>query len=261
MTLPIYGQPSAPAIDPAQTTLPATPPPFYPMSLDGLQIRKQFSRASFAADFGCQPPAFDPSWPLQAWFDPQAVASEPYAYLAVQQAPGGAFVFEPWSIAAVVIPGARAAVPNLPGRPVYPPYAPAPTTATSDGKNLVNPSVLSTEAQALALSALLPGTSVISGPGLQTLDGDGRNDYMIQGGGLWSAYYVGTLLLDQYADGVGAPGHWTVQNGGAIWVPDPQAADGITSGIPRSFQAVPCRALLPAEYIQSSIFGALVFSR
>ncbi len=126
----------------------------------------------------------------------------------------------------------------------------------------MNPTVLSTEEEAHALAALLPGTTVVLGPPLTpSPDAEGRCDWMLQGGGLSSAYFVGTLLLDQYAEGIGVPGSWSIANGGALWTPAPKAADGITSGIPRTWVAVPCRALLPDEYIQAGMFGGMVFSR
>ena len=263
MTLPIYGQPGAPSITGPGPVNPP-PPEFYPMSFDQLEtLQRVPTRAVFALSLLCQPPDFDPTWPLQDWFDPTADPAQPYEYLAIATAPGGAFVFNPYSIKSVTIPGKRAVMGNWPGRAAYPVWNPPQTNATTDGQNLVEVQVLSTEAQATALAAQFPGSVVVQGNSLQPpVDNQGRSDWMLHGGGLSSDEYVGTLLAVQYAKGVGVPGEWIVSNGGAIWVPTPQAADGITSGIPTSFVPRPVRALLSNEVLRSAgMFGGMVFSR
>ena len=253
--LPIFGQPGAPTSFPG----PVNPPqvanvPFEFFSQ--LATVVCYTRPSFITQLHCQAPAFDPTRPGQPWFIPGVDPTQPFEYLAVIQSPGGVFNFEPWSIGPTSIPGAWAASPNIPGRPVYPPWIPAQTTLTVDGHNLVNTEVLSTEDEANALAVMLGnGVVVVPGPKLIDIGDDSRSDWMVQGGGLSSAYYVGSLLKVQYASGVGAPGEWIIVNGGGIWVPAPQAADGITSGIPTTFVSTPVRALLPNEEIKLEGLG------
>jgi hypothetical protein len=132
----------------------------------------------------------------------------------------------------------------------------------------VNPSVLSNYSDALALAAALglPASAAIAGPAL-TWNSETRGDWMIVLPGNQNPYYVGTLLLDQYSNGIGAPGAWSIRNSGtvnaqAVWTPVPIGPDGISTGAPTQTTPVPVRALLPNEvFVAAGIGGGVMVAR
>jgi hypothetical protein len=231
-------------------------------STEQLQIFQPYTRAGYLLAFGVQAPSFDATRPAQYWFDSTAVglpANQAMNYLQVQLAPA--------EIVPLTVPAGQAAAPNIPGLVVYPPYVVAQTTATSGG-SLVNPSVLSDYSDALILAAELglAASSVIAGPAL-TWNSETRGDWMMVLPGNPNPYYVGTLLLDQYANGIGSPGAWSIRNPGtpnaqALWTPVPPGPDGITTGIPTQTTPVPVRALLPNEvFVPAGMTGGVMLAR
>lgn len=233
-------------------------------STDLLQTFQAFTRASYLAAFGVQAPSFDATRPAQYWFDSTAAplpANQMMSYLQIQLTPSADGSTPPAQLVSLTIPAGQAATPNIPGLVSYPAYVIAPTTAASGG-SLVNPSVLSNYSDALALAAALglPASSVISGPAL-TWNGETRGDWMIVLPGNPNPYYAGTLLVDQYANGIGSPGAWSTRNAGtanaqAVWTPVPAGPDGITTGIPTEITPVPVRALLANEKFVPAGIGA-----
>jgi hypothetical protein len=236
-------------------------------STDLLQTFQGYTRASYLAAFGVQAPSFDAARPAQYWFDSTAAslaANQAMSYLQVQLTPSADGSIAPAQVVPLSIPAEQAGAPNIPGVVTYPPYVVAQTTAASGG-SLVNPSVLSNFSDALVMAAALglPASAVIAGPAL-TWNSETRGDWMIVLPGNPNPYYVGTLLLDQYAEGIGSPGAWSIRNLGtpnaqAVWTPVPAGADGITTGVPNETIPVPIRALLSNEkFVPAGIGGVMV---
>lgn len=233
-------------------------------STDLLQTFQPFTRASYLAAFAVQAPSFNAARPAQYWFDSTAAALPPgqmMTYLQIELTPSADGSTPPAAMVPLTIPAGQAATPNIPGLVTYPAYVIAPTTATSGG-SLVNPSVLSNFSDALMLAAALglPASAVIAGPAL-TWNSETRGDWMIVLPGNPNPYYAGTLLVDQYANGIGSPGAWSIRNAGtanaqAVWTPVAPGPDGITTGIPTETTPVPVRALLANEKFVPAGIGA-----
>jgi hypothetical protein len=229
-------------------------------------------RADYVSKKGVQPADFDATKPPKMWEDYfQVGVSSNATYQTIQQLPGS--VSGPLAqVVSFTIPASEAAAPNIPGLQPrnYPVWAPAQTNATTDGKNLVELQVLSTAAQAAALAAQFPGSTVIGGNTLQpSVDELGRSDWMLHGGGLSSDEYVGTLLAvqyapgvdGQYAGGVGAPGQWSVLNGAAIWRPVPLPPDGINPPSTLPAVPIPTDPLPPgATFVPGAVPGSVEIS-
>jgi hypothetical protein len=239
-------------------------------STDLLQTFSTFTRAGYLAAFGVQAPSFDSTRPAQYWFDSTAAslpAGQEMNYLQIELTPSADGSTAPARVVSLSIPAGQAATPNIAGVVTYPAYVVAQTTASSGG-SLVNPTILSNYSDALAMAAALelPASSVIAGPPL-TWNGETRGDWMIVLPGNPNPYYVGTLLVDQYANGVGSPGAWSIRNGGtpnaqAVWTPAPAGPDGITSGIPAETTPVPIRALAANEkFVPAGIGGGVMVAR
>jgi len=236
-------------------------------STDLLQTFQSYTRESYLAAFGVQAPSFDATRPAQYWFDSSAAGLPPtqmMSYLQIQLTPSATGSTPPAEIVPLTIPASQAATPNIPGMVTYPAYVIAPTTATSGG-SLVNPSILSNYSDAIALAVALglPASAVIAGPAL-TWNAETRGDWMIVLPGNPNPYYAGTLLVDQYANGVGSPGAWSIRNEGtvnaqAVWTPAPVGPDGISTGVPTVTTPVPVRALLSnEEFVPAGIGGVMV---
>ncbi len=239
-------------------------------STDMLQTFQAYTRPGYLLAFGVQAPSFDATRPAQYWFDSTAVPLPPtqlMTYLQVQLTPSADGSTPPAQMVPLTVPAGQAATPNIPGLATYPPYVVAQTTATSGG-SLVNPSVLSNYSDALVLASELglPASSAIAGPAL-TWNGETRGDWMIVLPGNPNPYYVGTLLLDQYSNGIGSPGAWSIRNSGtvnaqAIWTPVPPGPDGISTGAPEVTTPVPVRALLSNEkFVPAGIGGGVMVAR
>ena len=222
-------------------------------SIQALAIFKTFSRDSYFAAFGVQAPPYDPSRLIKAWFDSAADVSAPnnvavYKIVAPDQSGN-------WGIRQMVMPASEAATVNLPGAIIYPSYVVAPTQATRGGSP-INPQYLSLEADARALIAQLGGDSILdegNSPVFPVIypPNEPRRmwDIMLQG----QPINVGALLAAQYANGVGAPGHWQTSGGGAQWISDPPAPTGLNDTRPP--RPVPVRDLLPNEKLQTGLMG------
>jgi hypothetical protein len=239
-------------------------------STDLLQTFETYTRPSYLAAFGVQSPGFDSTRPAQFWFDSTAAAFPPsqlMSYLQIQLTPSADGSTAPARMVPLSIPAGQAATANIPGLVVYPAYVVAQTTAASGG-SLVNPSILSNYSDALVLAAALglPASSAIAGPAL-TWNGETRGDWMIVLPGNPNPYYAGTLLLDQYANGIGAPGVWSIRNSGtvnaqAVWTPVPPGPDGISTGVPEVTTPVPVRALLSNEvFVPAGMTGGVMVAR
>jgi hypothetical protein len=239
-------------------------------STELLETFAAYSRAGYPAAFGVQAPGFDATRPAQYWFDSKAVglpANQVMNYLQIHLTPSADGSGAPAQIVPLTVPAGQAATPNIPGLATYPAYVVAQTTATSGGA-LVNPSILSDYSDALILAAELglAASSVIAGPAL-TWNSETRGDWMLVLPGNPNPYYAGTLLLDQYANGIGSPGAWSIRNAGtpnaqAVWTPVPPGPDGITTGIPTQTTPVPVRALLSNEvFVPAGMTGGVMVAR
>lgn len=194
-----------------------------------LTSRYQFpvyhNRAEFKAASGVDAPAFRTDWPIKQWFDPAGTG--PYKIW-------DGSVTDP-KLVDLPMSAEEAKAINLPGHPDFPAYTPGPTPATFTNRfgsfisapRPVDPSTLSTKAQADTLAALV-GATVVEGSSLNQFvqmvwNGEPRRDYILQYKGQGSGPTVGSLLVSMYAAGVGAPGHWSASQlaaGHLVWVPE-----------------------------------------
>lgn len=203
------------------------------------QIKEQFNRETYKAKFGNEPPTYDAALPPKSW-----VGSG--SFKVFSDAGGNA------AIADLVIPPIQDGV-NLPGRKSYPTWAPAPTTAmtgaASGNSTSVNPAYLSTKADAEALMAELNGSSLydegdsafppfkISYPADET-----RRMWAFVANG--RPVVAGSLLMQKYAHGVGAPGKWDLSQGEPAW-----DSEALTSDPPVTLSPVPVPVDIPAGAI------------
>jgi hypothetical protein len=238
-------------------------------STDLLQTFQSYTRASYLAAFSVQAPSFDSTLPEQSWFDSTAAAltaTQEMSYWQIQLTPSVDGSTAPAQVVPLTIPAGQAATPNIPGVVTYPPYIVAPTTAQS-GPALVTPTILSDYSDALAMAAALglPVSSIIMGVTL-TWNQETRRTWEIVVPGNPNPYYVGDLLGDQYANGIGSPGAWSIQNpgtsmAGPVWTPVPQGPDGI-SNPPTSATPIPIRALLANEkLVPAGLGGGVMVAR
>ena len=220
-------------------------------------------RDAYVQAFGVPAPNWDPSWPAQYWFDSSVDVSKPdnmAVYESVQNQGAAA------SIVQVHYPAARAAVVNIPGLNTYPAYVIAPTDAKLGG-NPMNPELLSTREDALALAAVLgipPSKVVETSMGLQVsyppTEFRRMNAIMYGGTGGFTGIpmFAGELLKQQNAKGVGHSGSWNLTPQGAVWTSTPDGPDGITAGQPTTIVPVPVRPLLENERIQGGLIGSSI---
>jgi len=206
---------------------------------------------------GLPPP--NPNLPEKAWSDPNASATEPMTYDVWNESDTSPAVRK-----LVVPPEQRFA--NLPGEPpVFPPYAPAATTAVGSipngfSSNQIAP-LLSMRAEADALAALIPGTAVIDpyDPAVNSFEhvvyppGELRRTWVLKYPSGLEAF-VGTLLAAENAKGVGFPGSWDAGSGGLVWVPGAAPTGAVAPG-----PAVPFPLLLPtgAKLVAVSVGAGL----
>ena len=149
----------------------------------------------------------------------------------------------------------EAATVNIAGAVVYPPYVIAPTDATRGG-SAINPGYLSLEADAQAVMTALAGTGLFDDGATAVLPNIYPPDELRRSWSfLWQgrAVNVGQLLVQEYAKGVGAPGHWDVSSGSPVWVADPPPPSGLDDTRPP--RPVPVRPLLPNEQLQAGPLG------
>ncbi len=222
--------------------------PTYPMSINGIMLGG-ITRVTESA-------TFDPTQAVKGWVDTSKGSLTPGD-------PANYMVFDPVSGTEVPlkITNAVAASANVPA--ICAPYTPTPATTPATLTCIGNPALilpvpptsLSTLDQANALAAEI-GPAI--GLTLQVTiwnqagwtfnaKGETREQFMVFSGSVSS--YVGYLLAAKYANGIGAPGTWSLNAAGQIvWngVPVPQPGPNTPPDIP-----FPVRALLPGESFQS----------
>ena len=222
-------------------------------SIDALALFHTYTRESYRSAFGVDAPAWDPTRLSKSWFDSTVDASQPgnvASYQMIGQDSTGT-----WSVLPYTMPASEAATVNIPGAMVYPPYVIAPTDAVRGGSP-INPAYLSLEAEAQALMTALSGVGLFDDgatailPNIYPVDEPRRSWSFLWHG---RALNAGQLLVQQFAKGVGAPGHWDVSSGSPVWVSDPPPPSGLDDTRPP--RPVPVRALLPNEQLQPGPMG------
>jgi len=196
-------------------------------------------RAAYKAASGQDAPAWNPNYPIKQWFDPEGGGS----YQVYNEQPAAP------ALVPLTMPVAEAWTVNLPGAMSFPAYVPEPTPATQQltlaghifPATPIDPSTLSTPEQANALAQICGGTVVDpdASPSqffVVAWNGETRRRFKIEfGGNANLTSYVGQILQQQNAKGVGAPGHWDSAQfaSGMVWVPDaaPDGA-GVTATVP-----------------------------
>jgi len=245
--------PNAPnSISPvSRPVVPAQPSTeFY--SLQDLALFKSYYRDSYRSAFGVEAPAYDASRRPKSWFDSSVDVSAPdnvaVYRIATQDQNGNGILRQ------IVMPALEAAVVNLPGAILYPPYIVTPTRAARGGSSM-NPIYLSLESDAQALMKELGGENLqqeelASFPADYPSEEARRPWYFLLRG---QAVNVGALLLGRNAQGIGAPGHWDVSAPEPVWVPDPPAPTGMEDTRPP--REMPLRDLLPNEQLYTGLMG------
>lgn len=219
-----------------------------------LALFKTYSRDSYQAAFGVQPPGYDPSRLRKTWFDSTVDVSDPgnvAVYRVVAQDPNGN-----GALRQMVMPAWEAATVNLPGVVSYPAYSVPPTRATRGG-GVLNAIYFSSEADAQTVMAEMGGTGLF----LEQMDGFPVTYPPDEPRRLWSFLFkgnpvnVGALLLDRNGKGVGSPGHWDLSGSVPLWVPDPPGPTGADDT--RPLRDMPVRDLLPNEHLYAGMMGIL----
>jgi hypothetical protein len=226
-----------------------------------LRLFQTYTRASYRATFGLEPPAWDPARLTKSWFDSSADTSDPSnvaVYKLLGQDSSGN-----WTLQQMVIPSSEAATVNLTGQVFYPPYSVAPTNATRGGI-VMNAAYMALQSDAQELMTAIGGTQLTD----QAVDGDPANAWMPilyppdESRRMWfflyngQMQYVGILLMSKNALGVGSPGQWVTSSGAPIWSPATPAPTGLEDT--RSPRAMPMRNLLPNEQLQTGMMGPTV---
>jgi len=242
--------------------VPAVPDrPFYDPGV--LWLFKRFAdRAAFSAATGEQAPAFDPKRTVKKWFDTTPVEEgasldEMVSYEVFGFSGEGVPAYK--TIRMTVL---EASTVNLPGLRTYAPYVVAPTTAefrNNFGPNgAMNPTLLSTEKQALAMLAEVNGLAIQDvskqDPGAWVFNGETRRPWQVQlPSGDW--HEVGLLLKTKNINGVGAPGAWDFSTSQPHWTPIKEEAGlQVTGEVP-----VPARRLASNEKIKPTMFGTVIY--
>ena len=253
----------------APVSLPSAPPQpnaaVFPVQ--DLWLFRTYTRDSYRAAFGVEAPAWDPSRLTKSWFD-STVDTSDASNVAVYKTLGkDASGY--WTLKQMVIPAQEAATVNLTGTVSYPPYVVAPTDATRgvdpSGRGLaMNPSYLALQSDAIALMQAVGGSGLVD----QAQNGDPANAVQpiiypaSEPRRLWyflfkgQIQYVGLLLMNRNALGVGSPGQWDVSGSQPVWVPAPAAPTGLNDTRPP--RDIPMRALLPNEQLQTGLMGPTV---
>jgi hypothetical protein len=221
-----------------------------------LYLFREFTRENYEQTFGLQPPAFDPTRPVKAWFDSSAaerLPGEVVTYSVVRKVANEMA----WQVAPFVITAEQAAHVNLPGAYRYPAYKPAATPATVGAQSL-NPVYLTSYDEATNLAKEIGAQQVYEAP-VPTIpgqdinwNGEARRPWhvrMVNG----HAYAAGILIAQKCARGVGAPGFWRLsQQGDPVWQPLEQIASVPNANV----MPVPVRDLLPNERFGADSFSA-----
>jgi hypothetical protein len=264
--------------------------PVQPIS--AFYLFEEFTRDQFTAANGGQPPAdwnpmlvFDPaSGPApqeKLWFDPAQVGKTgTVTYNVVRIAKGSA---QPTALATVeqlTMTCAQAAAVNIPGLIQYPPYVVTPNTEARYGGALVTSNVFSEQGDGAAILAALqainPGVTlidatyvtegVVAWTGFSAVPGIGpgetRRMWAILIPGNTQPFYVGELMIEQNAMGVGYPGvTWNIVGNAPVVTLAPRGPDGVNNATPASEVAVPIGAL-PAgfQFVSGAVPGSVEIS-
>jgi hypothetical protein len=222
--------------------------PTYPMSINGIMLA--------GITLATESATFDPTQAVKRWVDASKAGLTP-------DDPANYMIFDPVSGTEVPlkITNAVAATANVPA--MYATYTPTPATTPATLTCSGNPALilpvpatsLSTLDQANALAAEI-GPAI--GLTLQVTiwnqagwtfnpNGETREQFMVFSGSV--SAYVGDLLVAKYANGIGAPGSWSLNAAGQIvWNGVPVSQPGPNTPPDMPF---PVRALLPGESFQS----------
>jgi hypothetical protein len=236
---------------------------YYP--IERLYLFDRHTRATWEQTFGEPAPPWDQARRIKRWADTTAL--EGVADPANELIEYNYFDLASRSFKKLVLTRQEAALPNLPGRYVYPKYVVEPTPAVVTGPPPLAPQplradLLSKKAEAEALAAELGADEVVesqglvSGPFQIVWNGETRRQYLVRIGAEF--YNVGLLLKSKYAGGVGAPGKWEKTPGGPTWISFAQdtGEQDVRPEIP-----IPCRLLDPREALHVTPFGVLVYRR
>lgn len=204
-----------------------------------------YTRESYRAAFGKEPPPYDPTKPVKEWFDPSGIGT--YYYYDSS-----------FNYVAFALSQADAETVNLYGPTLYPAYTPTATPALFEGLQsgsgfanqvAIPPTQLSTQVQANAFAALLGlPSSAVSNQNTQqqfTANGETRGLWYVTVNGV--AYNVGQMFVEQTLMGLGSPGGWSLINGVPTWT------STVNNNIVAPANAagpIPMRALVNGESLQ-----------
>lgn len=200
-------------------------------SVESLDIFPDYpDRSTYQNVLGTQAPVFDPSVGfIKEWQDPAAAALPPTAVMTYTKL--NTDINNP-ALVTFTVPAGVAARVNLPGKPAYAKYFIQPTDATgsfmvgfSRQTVAVQPNTLSLKPQADALAALVGATVVDRAIGNTFVTynfpaDEPRREWMLTYKNGLTAF-AGDLLAGQWANGIGAPGHWDTTGNVLAWVADP----------------------------------------
>jgi hypothetical protein len=237
--------------------------PYYP--IERLWLFDRHTRATWEQTFGEQAPPWDKGRRIKRWSDTTAL--EGVADPDNQLVEYNYFDLTSRSFKKLVLTAREAALPNLPGRYVYPKYVVEPTPAVVAGPPPLAPQplrsdLLSRKEEADALATELGADEVVesegfaSGPFQIRWNGELRRQWLVRIG---SEYYnAGLLLKSKHANGIGAPGKWEKTPGGPTWISFAQdtGEQDVRPEIP-----IPCRLLDPREALHVTPFGVLVYRK
>lgn len=223
-----------------------------------LALFKGYTRESFRRVFGVQAPSYDPKRKTKTWFDSSVDPSDLEAlsvYKVVVQDKAGN-----WILRQVGMPAREAASVNLPGDVDWPPYTVEPTRATRGGSP-INPDYLSLQSEAQAIAAAIGAEGMVDEGVTTVFSAEFPADEARR---MWAvtfrarSFNVGLMLKSRNAAGVATPGHWQVETGEPVWVPEaPPPSHASSAGEPPVWD-MPCRDLLRNEKLQGGLFGPAV---
>jgi len=266
-------EPESQPIIPAQPNLPD-------YGFGSLALFSSYTRASYLATFGVQAPNWDATKAPKAWFDTSG--TNPSTYLTPNLlAASGSSAEQPLTVMDATTGQPRpltldeAAAVNIPGLISYPPYVIAPSDAIQQATGaILNPTYLSTFAQAvqLAIAWGVPATFGVPGASIVDMDPGGETAYTYapsEARRWYGIVYngqpltVGTELAQMNSQGVGYPGQWNLSAPeGPTFEFTAALPDGISTGVALAGSAIPCpvRPLLPTEYFEQVLGGSEILN-
>jgi len=241
------------------------------------------TRASYLKRFGVQAPPFNPSRPVQRWFDSSAdqlPKDDVYILQYFESLDDGTITRRRKGIT-----NRDASTPNLPGEYQYPQarvlkpsglWVAVTLLPSTDGglamvpdfsgeRHYIPSEQLSEQAEAIAMRDQLRSAGFAMFDGLTEFydnysldEGETRRSWCVisANGQIWSVGYLRTQT-DKF--GVGAPGHWQItDNGSPNWVCDvvPSSDNDPLPNLP-----VPQRTLLPNERLKLAFGGTIQVQR